>query len=171
MTTILPLWQSSSYKHSNRPDQEMLKMSHDSGFTLLECLFAMAIFSVAMLGVIGLQLNAIITDGETWRQDKASQLLTAGAERVAFSDYDSPVLYSGCETGIIDFIQGVKEKTVTDPLMSWRGGQVSLYLCSEVSSGIPHIRRVCLVAAWDSVKRGERKILCRLVVKPQNILQ
>ncbi len=146
-------------------------MSDARGFTLLECLFAMAIFGVAMLGVIGLQIHAIRTDGETWRQDKASQLLSAWAERVAFSGYDSPDLYSGRDTEIDYFIQSVKENTVTDPLVQWMGGVVSLYLGFEVSSGSPKIRRVCLVAAWDSVKTGERKTRHRLVVKPQNIWQ
>lgn len=146
-------------------------MKNENGFTLLECLFSMAIFAVAMLGVISLQMNAIQSDAETRRKDMANQLLTAGAELVGCADYDSTALYSDEESGFEGFVDGVKDKTITDSFMNWGGGKVSLYLRHKVTSGDFDIRNVYLVAAWDSVKTRERETLHRMMVKPQNMIQ
>lgn len=146
-------------------------MNNDRGFTILECLFSMVIFAVAMLGVIGLQLHAIQSDAETRRKDMANQLLTSGAELVACSDYDSASLYFEVESGFDGFVDGVKNKTISNSLMNWGGGNASLYLRHETSAGGVTVRNVYLVAAWDSIKTGQRETLIRMIVKPQNILQ
>jgi len=146
-------------------------MKEENGFTILEALFAMAIFAVAMLGVIGLQLNSLQTDEETRRKDMAAQLLTAGAEMVACSDYGSTALYSVAESGFSGFAEDVKNEPIPNSLLTWGGGKASLYLRHQRSAGPVTIRNVYLVAAWDSIKTGQRETLSRMMVKPQNMLQ
>lgn len=148
-------------------------MKQESGFTLLEALFSMAIFAVAMLGLIGMQINAIQSDEETRRKDMASQLLTAGAELVACTDYAS--FDAGKELGDLGFDGLVRKAEARDGQYAWMdsgGGKTELYQGHKVTS-VDDVtyRNVYLVAAWDSIKSGKRETLHRMMVKPQNILQ
>lgn len=164
-------------------------MKNENGFTMLEVLFAMAIFAVAMLGVIGLQLNALQTDEETRRKDMAAQLLTAGAEMVECTDYGATQGSDGLfrndnllpgTDDIQDLMDDVEHGRITQPWMTISDGKARLYLRHQVedrdvdSDGDTDfsIRHVYLVAAWDSLTTaGQRKTLARVMVKPQNNLQ
>lgn len=166
-------------------------MRNESGFTLLETLFAMAVFAVAMLGVIALQFSVIQTDEETRRKDMAAQLLTAGTELVACADYSSRTLYpvSGAnsvnsESALSDFIQQVEQSpgTVTGCLMSWGEGKVNVFMRylqgfedfdgdNAQDANEPAFKKVLLVSSWNAVKTGETRTLHRVVVKPENMLQ
>jgi len=162
-------------------------MKNEHGFTMLEVLFAMAIFAVAMLGVIGLQINAIQADEETRRKDMAAQFLTAGVEMVECTDYGATdgaddLFRNGNilpEAGLDTFIKGVQGGTINTPWMTWGNGNASLFLRHEVvdrdvdDDGDTDfsVRNVYLVAAWKSIKTSGIKTLTRIMVKPQNYLQ
>jgi|GEM_PF-5662146 len=144
-------------------------MKNKDGFTMLEVLFAMAIFAVAMLGVIGLQLNAIQTDEETRRKDMAAQLLTAGVEMVECLDYASLG-----NVKRIDYNGLLTRAEASDSVYFWMGScndKARLYYGQmETTIGVT-CRNVYLVAAWTSVRTGQVKTLARMMVKPQNMLQ
>lgn len=145
-------------------------MRSDNGFTLLEALFAMAIFAVAMLGVIGLQINAFQTDEETRRKDLAVQLLNEGAELVECRDYDA---FGGVRD--IDYEGLIAGARANENAYFWMGtnnDKAKLY-CGQrqVNTGDVTFRRVYLVAAWESVKTDRREALGRIMVKTQNMLQ
>ncbi len=163
-------------------------MRNDDGFTLLEALFAMAIFAVAMLGVIGMQINAIQADEETRRKDMAVQLLTAGAEIIECSSYTSQVLYptsgsnSMAESHFSNFITKVGENNENNPWMTWGEGRARMFMRynqafkdidSNGAQGAnePQFKKVLLVSSWKSLKTGDTKTMHRVVVKPENMLQ
>jgi len=168
-------------------------MTNENGFTLLEALFAMAIFAVAMLGVIGLQLNSIQTDEETRRKDMAVQLLTEGAELVECSDYASDELYDDSEDGnkileseFLNFEQTAAGYSGAqgDPEIwnSWGGGKVKVFFAYAQSfvdhdndnardNNEPEFKKILLVASWRSLKTGQAETVHRMMVKPENTLQ
>lgn len=161
----------------------------EHGFTLLEVLCAMAIFAVAMLGVIGLQMSAIVNDEETRRKDMASQLLTAGVEMVECTDYGATegsedLFRSGntvSEAGFGAFLAKVSDNpdSISNPWLSWGNGKARLFLRHQVvdtdvdaDGDIDFsVRNVFLVAAWESIKTGDTQTLSRIVVKPKNQFQ
>lgn len=73
-------------------------LTQQNGFTLIEVLMAMAIFTIGILGLFGMQTAAIkenlaansITTGSAWAMDKVEQLLSL--------DYDDPALLDGAGT-------------------------------------------------------------------------
>jgi len=165
-------------------------MTNENGFTLLEALFSMAIFSVAMLGVIGLQLNSFQADEETRRRDMAVQLLTEGAELVECSGYSSTDLYrpTGADQNMIQesafsrFIGQVESGTVTDNWLSWGGGKANVFLRynqdfqdldtdGTQDNNEPEFKKILLVASWRSLKTGQTETFHRVMVKPENTLQ
>jgi len=162
-------------------------MRNEGGFTILEALFSMAIFAVAMLGVIGLQLNAMQTDEDTRRKDMAAQLLTTGVEMVECADYESSAIFlttntintsGNSENDFSAFLKNVRDGA-TNSWMAWRNGDARLFLRHEVDSRDVDsdgnidfsVRNVYLVASWDSIKSGQRETLSRMIVKPENTLQ
>ncbi|SCX78417.1 type IV pilus modification PilV family protein [Desulfoluna spongiiphila] len=162
-------------------------MKNKDGFTMLEVLFAMAIFAVAMFGVIGLQVHAIQTDEETRRKDMAGQLLTAGVEMVECTDYGATSKANDLfrngnvlpDTGFGAFVDDVQNENISMPWMTWNNGNASLYLRHEVDDRDVDgdgdtdfsVRNVYLVAAWKSITTSGIKTMTRMMVKPQNNLQ
>ncbi|VFQ42650.1 prepilin-type N-terminal cleavage/methylation domain-containing protein [Desulfoluna butyratoxydans] len=166
-------------------------MKNKDGFTMLEVLFAMAIFAVAMLGVIGLQLNAIQTDEETRRKDMAAQLLTSGVEMAECTDYgatdgpadlfrDSNILSVNGFSAFIDTVEGTDDiDGIPNAWMTWGNGKARLFLRHQVvdtdvdgDGGTDlSVRNVYLVAAWNSITARKIKTMSRIMVKPQNNLQ
>jgi type IV pilus assembly protein PilV len=77
-----------------------------SGFTLLEVLVAIVIFSVGMLAMLGLLTNSLIFTGSAGHRSTASQLSYAMAEYVrgnptslaSYNDPSSSAITAGCFT-------------------------------------------------------------------------
>jgi prepilin-type N-terminal cleavage/methylation domain-containing protein len=73
-------------------------ITRQNGFTLIEVLMAMAIFTIGILGLFGMQAAAIkenlaanaITTGSAWAMDRVEQLLSL--------DYDNSALLDGAGT-------------------------------------------------------------------------
>ncbi|WP_300667351.1 prepilin-type N-terminal cleavage/methylation domain-containing protein [Desulfoluna sp.] len=144
-------------------------MNKENGFTILEALFSMAIFAVAMFGVIGLQLNAIQTDEETRRKDMASQLLAAGTEMVECLDYDSLGAVNG--VGYANLLTKAKANNAAYFWMGSSNNKAGLFCGQTETVGDVNYRNVYLVAVWNSIKTGQRETLSRMMVKPPNMLQ
>lgn len=80
--------------------RKIKKISTENGFTLIETLMAMAIFTIGILGLFGMQTAAIkenltanaITIGSTWASDRVERLLA-----MDYSDAGLALTVSKCE--------------------------------------------------------------------------
>ena len=155
-------------------------MKREAGFTLIESLFAMAIFGIAMLVLMSLQINSIRNDEETHRKDTATRLLSQAAEEVEFSNYKDTEIFSekrklsGWSSGYNSLL-AVAEGAGSNNYEWMKSGdeKVVVYLGHvETTTAVNppvHLRHVHLIAAWNSTTSNERHTLARVMVKPENI--
>ncbi len=81
--------------YSDETDNRAEKTTGDAGLTLIEVLFALAIVSVGLLSMAGLQVRSI-RDNRTARMKTEATLLAAGAlERLRLLPFDHPDLAEG----------------------------------------------------------------------------
>ncbi len=81
--------------------KKIKKIGTEDGFTLIETLMAMAIFTIGILGLFGMQTAAIkenltanaITIGSTWATDRVEQLLA-----MDYSDPNLALTVTTCES-------------------------------------------------------------------------
>ena len=148
-------------------------MQYEKGFTLLESLMSMAVFAVAMLAVIGLQIHAIQSDANTTRKDAAVQLLNTAVELVECSDYDDSSVFKSSmgDTTLSSFISSVKAGDTSDVWLKSSDGKVRVFQRFTIQQGGVDLRIVYLVAAWNDVMNIGKKTISRVVTKPQNFIQ
>jgi len=90
------------------------KTGQDRGFTIIEVLIAMAIFSIGILGVAGMQVSAISGNGTARRSTEAFSLATDQIEKLMSLSYGDAELDSAGNPHQV--VQGVYtiEWNVTD---------------------------------------------------------
>ena len=164
------------------------EMPKEHGFTILEALISMAVFAVAMLAVIGLQIHAIQTDANTVRKDAAVQLLSTGVELVECAGFDDSSVFktklpadpndddNDEQKAFAYFKQSISGENDTDPGSTWKSShdkKADLYLryTETSSSASVSLKTVYLVASWRDVGSGDAKVISRVVTKPDNFIQ
>ena len=92
--------------------EKVLKLKGSQGFTLIEVLIAMAIFSVGILAVGAMQINSVNTNTGARIHTEESTWVVDQIERLTALDYDNADLTAGVHT----VVQGpyTVQWTVTD---------------------------------------------------------
>jgi len=112
-------------KHSGK------QSCNDHGFTIIEVLIALAIFSIGILGVAKLQLTSVNDNTRTRKYTEASTWGVSQIESIMTTAYDAPALAGGT-TGTIT--QGIY--TITWTLTD--------------SDPVPNVKRINILVTWDN---------------------
>lgn len=81
-------------KMSTMPEQ-----THESGFTLIEVLIAMVIFSIGVLAVASMQTNALLGNTKGLSQTEATSWATSQVEQLMSLPFTDPLLRSATSHG------------------------------------------------------------------------
>jgi len=103
--------------------------SFQKGFTLIEILLVMAIFSIGILAIMTLQITAINSNAKARRIMMGSIILADQFEKLISADYASPGLTPGAATSFADSGIVVERNITTTP--------------------IPNIKKIDLTVTWD----------------------
>jgi prepilin-type N-terminal cleavage/methylation domain-containing protein len=93
----------------NMTDRQRLKACQ--GFTLIEILLALAIFSIGILAIAGLQIRAINLNSSSRMQSEATTVAVDVMERLMSLPYDHPDLDEG---------NGIQQNQVGAYTASWQ---------------------------------------------------
>lgn len=88
------------------------ELSNDNGFTLLELLIALTIFSVGLLAIAGLQINAIRHNSGSNLRTSITAVAQGVMEQVMSMDSDDP-LFSSSGTNAASIVQTPSAGTIT----------------------------------------------------------
>jgi len=108
------------------------------GFTLIEILLVMAIFSIGILAIMTLQITAINSNAKARRIMMGSIILTDQFEKLISADYASPGLTPGAATSHADNGIVVERNITTTP--------------------IPNIKKIDLTVTWDVTAETPYKV-------------
>lgn len=89
----------------------MMSSLTGKGFTLVEVLIAMAIFSIGILAMYAMQGAAIKGNGEAGQITVAVQVMSDQIERIAGSSYSDPILSVGNHTSTLSLPIGINQCT------------------------------------------------------------
>ena len=150
-------------------------MNNDSGYTLLEVMVSIGMLAVAILGLIGAQVFALQSDGDSARKDSAVQILTAASELIESSAFDDTSVFikeMGTSESYTDFKNDVKDPgTNTGLWLTSSDNKVEIYQRYEIEAGTSDVKRVYLIAAWKGIRSGEIETISRVITKPENFIQ
>lgn len=154
------------------------------GFTLLEVLVAIVIFSVGMLAMLGLLTNSLIFTGSAGHRSVASELSYAMAEYVrgnpkllaSYNDPASSAITAGCFTAagcapdrLVQSEYGNWQQRIAETLPSGKGmicrdsspldGDSDDWLCDNASNA-PFVVKIC----WSETAIGGGTLCSRTVI-------
>ena len=126
--------------------QSVNRRTHSAGFTMLEVLISLLIAVFGLLGLIGLQTQAQVTEFESYQRAQALVLVNDMADRIAFNratDANGYVIGWRCYT------------YSTDPQRYLGMGNTVAAACADGSvTGDPKTRADADLAAWNDLLQG-----------------
>lgn len=108
-------------------------MSHAAGFSLIEIIMSVVIFSAVILGLAGLAFHVARRSTRATDQALMMSIMLSRVDRASTIEYDSLLTIAGCDTT--------------------QSGVVSLIGCTTVTDVTPRLRTVRIVA-WTTVAGG-----------------
>ncbi len=109
------------------------KKKNENGFTLIEVLMALAIFSIGILAIAKLQITSVADNTSSRKYTEASTWGTSRIESVMSTAYDAASLVNGATGTIVQGIYTINW-TVTD------------------SVPIPNVKQFNVVVTWGNNK-------------------
>ena len=91
------------------------KITNDAGFTLLEMLVALTIFAVGMLGIAGLQINALDFNDNSNTRTVATAIAQGIMEQILVMKGDDPVFKSDSTDTVWDLDTDTSATSLTVP--------------------------------------------------------
>lgn len=156
-----------------------------SGFTLLEVLVAIVIFSVGMLAMLGLLTNSLVITGSAGHRSAASQLSYAMAEYVRgnprlLASYNAPVssaITAGCFTAagcttteLVTSEYGNWQQRIAEALPNGKGmicrdsspmdGDGDDWQCNDAGANTPFVVKIC----WSETGIGGGTLCSRTAI-------
>ena len=118
----------------------------EKGFTLIEVLVAMAVFSLALLGLEKMHLTAIQVNATASRLTQATTLAQDKVERLMAMPYDDPMLADTTATGSTTTYPNTGHP---DPSPPPQGYTITWEVDTDVPS--PGLKTINIFVAWKNL--------------------
>lgn len=135
---------------------------NNSGFTMLEVLISLLITVLGLLGLIGLQAQAQISEFESYQRAQALILVNDMADRIAFNR----------ATDASGYVIGWKCYTyTTDPQRYLGVSNTVAATCADTTvTGVPQARADADLAAWNNLLQGSAETVTASATKVGGLL-
>lgn len=138
----------------------MRTINNQNGFTLLEVLIALFIFTIGILGVATMQITSIKGNSKGWQISDASDRTADRIETVLALDYDDPQLIDGAGTN--DGLAGLDDLPNSDGTADSDGDGIN-DIFWNVAVDYPHVGTKTVKVFAESVVNG--KIISMEMIK------
>lgn len=133
----------------------MNRITNDKGFTLIEALVAVAILSIGILAVAGMQTTAMSTNLAAMNSTKAVNLAEEMVDRIRLNAGNTPNIYNGIDTA--NGCSGIDTRWAFGDCSQWNTklqnsglvsprGQVSV----STDSPIPFTATISVTVTWGA---------------------